>query len=467
MVAIFLFKNNNKSVIINLVKYMLKKNDVIDVEIIDMGCNMEGVAKYEGIVLFVPYAIVGEKVRVKIINTKQKAYICKVLEVLKTSPYREIPRCPYFMKCGGCQSQHINYDKTLEFKTLQVQNAVYHIAKENIVVSDCVSSDKKYRYRNKLALPINPNTKKVGMFREYSHEIIDICDCLIQEGWAKTLINCVNTYIERSGVSVYDEKTCRGVLRHIVARHYDGRYLFTMVVNGRDLPHVDVLIDLLKISFDDFGLSININIEKSNVIMTQNFVHVYGIRDIDIFEFGVKYSINNASFMQVNNDIKGKIYSAVLNELSSDDVVIDAYSGAGLLTAMCSKKCKYAYGIEIVKSAVESADNLMKSNNIHNMKNYCGDSAVILPQLIKGIDGEKVVVLDPPRKGCHKSVMETIGKNKPSKILYISCNPSTLARDIFNLKQVCKEYVVKKVVPFDMFPCTKHVETFAVIELKQ
>ena len=445
---------------------MLKKNDIIDVEIIDMGCNMEGIAKHEGIVLFVPMTIVGEKVRVKVINTKQKAYACKVVEILKPSPYRIKALCPYFGKCGGCQSQHIEYRKTLQYKRDQVQNAITHIAKLDIKVEDCVESRDIYRYRNKLALPIDPKTKKVGMYREYSHDAIAVDDCLIQEEWAEKYIFVVNDYIEKNKIAVYDESLNAGLIRHIVGRHYGGKYLFTVVVNGEKLPQSEYLINKLKENFENFGLDININKEKSNVIMTQKYRHLYGLENIDIEEYGVKYSINNASFMQVNNDIKHKIYNAVLDEIDRDDIVIDAYSGAGLLTAICSKKCKYAYGIEIVQPAVDSADLLMKENGIKNMKNFCGDSAKVLPQLVKEIEGEKVVMLDPPRKGCDKKVMEAIAISRPHKVLYISCNPSTLARDLYNLKELCSDYDVKRITPFDMFPNTKHVETFAVLERK-
>lgn len=445
---------------------MLRKNDIVDVEIIGMGCNMEGIAKHDGVVLFVPFAIVGEKVRVKIINTKQKAYVCKIIELLEKSPYRTIPQCPYFGKCGGCQSQHILYQESLNFKREQVQNAITHIGKENIKVLPCIPSENDFRYRNKLAFPINPETKKVGMYKAYSHDIVDIDDCLIQEKWAKDYIDCIDLFIAKTNISIYNEEDGKGILRHIVGRHYGGKYLFTIVINGEKLPNIEVLIDIIKEKFEKFGLSININKEKSNVIMTQNFINIYGFESIDIEEFGVNYSINNASFMQVNNDIKHKIYSAVLDEVGKDDILIDAYSGAGLLTAICSKKCKFAYGIEIVGPAVDSANELMRANNISNMKNYCGDSAKILPKLIKEIKGKKTVVLDPPRKGCDKKVMEALAESCPEKIVYISCNPSTLARDIYNLKSACPNYDVISVRPYDMFPCTKHVETLAVLKLR-
>lgn len=444
---------------------MIKKNDIIDVEIIDMGYNMEGIAKHDGVVLFVPFAIIGEKVRVKVINTKQRAYICKIVDILTPSQFRTKPVCPYFAKCGGCQSQHIDYNYSLSLKRDMVQQNIMHIAKQNIAVSDCVGSKNQFEYRNKLALPVDPVTRMVGMYKEYSHTVLPIIDCAIQENWAKDYISVINDFLAKTNCSIYDECTGKGVVRHIVGRHYDGKYLFTLVVNGDSLPKVDVLIGLLQNKFSDFGLNINVNKQKTNVIMTNNFVHVYGRTDIDICENGINYSINNASFFQVNNYIKSQIYQKVFDNIG-DGIVVDAYSGAGLLTAMCSKKCKFAYGIEIVDEATKSADNLAKSNAITNMKNICGDSVTELPRLLSSLDENITLILDPPRKGCDIKVMEAIAKSRPNKIIYISCNPSTLSRDIYNLTNLTSDYNLESVTPYDMFPNTKHVETVAILQLK-
>lgn len=444
---------------------MIKKNDIIDVEIIDMGYNMEGIAKHDGVVLFVPFAIIGEKVRVKVINTKQRAYICKIVDILTPSQFRTKPVCPYFAKCGGCQSQHIDYNYSLSLKRDMVQQNIMHIAKQNIAVSDCVGSKNQFEYRNKLALPVDPVTRMVGMYKEYSHTVLPIIDCAIQENWAKDYISAINDFLAKTNCSIYDECTGKGVVRHIVGRHYDGKYLFTLVVNGDSLPKVDVLIGLLQNKFSDFGLNINVNKQKTNVIMTNNFVHVYGRTDIDICENGINYSINNASFFQVNNYIKSQIYQKVFDNIG-DGIVVDAYSGAGLLTAMCSKKCKFAYGIEIVDEATKSADNLAKSNAITNMKNICGDSVTELPRLLSSLDENITLILDPPRKGCDIKVMEAIAKSRPNKIIYISCNPSTLSRDIYNLTNLTSDYNLESVTPYDMFPNTKHVETVAILQLK-
>lgn len=439
----------------------MKKNDILDVSIVDMGCNLEGIAKADGAVLFVPYAISGEKLKAQVINTKQRAYIAKILEITEPSPYRVKPRCPYFTKCGGCQVQHIAYEKQLELKNKLVQNAITNIGKLDIAVNPCVPCENQYYYRNKFAFPLNPETKKIGMFRTNSHNIVDISDCAIQQPWAKDVIDIVNSYVEKNDVSVYDETTKTGSLKHIVARCFANQYLITLVINDEKLPNIESLIDALKQKFDNFGLNYNINKSKNNVILSEKFRHIYGLKSIKCTEFGVNYEINNASFMQVNDDIKHKIYQAVFDAVSGD-VVVDAYSGAGLLSAMLSKNAKQVYGIEIVPDAVKSADNLCRENKITNLKNICGDTAVELPKLASKLN-KFSLVLDPPRKGCDPKVIETILKSAPEKIVYVSCNPSTLARDLCGLKE---KYNVVSITPFDMFPETCHVETLAVLKLK-
>jgi len=440
---------------------MIKKNDVIDVRIIDTGCNLEGIAKVDGVVLFVPYAIVGEKLKVQVINTKQKAYICKVLEVIEPCEFRVEPKCPYFKKCGGCQVQHVLYGKQLELKAKLVENALKSIGKLDVKTAPCVACDKAYEYRNKLAFPFNPLSGKLGMFRNNSHNIVDIDSCSIQEPWASDLIKIVNEWVSEHKIGVYNEEQNSGLLKHLVARHVNGQYLFTIVVNGRALPYSDELIEKLSKKFHNLGLNININTKKSNAILTYEFKHIAGLKSIKCEENGITYEITNASFLQVNNDIKSKIYAQVLKEIEGE-IVIDAYSGAGLLSAMISKKAERVFGIEIVPDAVKSADELCKSNGIKNLTNICGDTSVELPKITKNLN-KFSLVLDPPRKGCDAKVIETILKTKPQKIVYVSCNPSTLARDLGMLKEV---YNVEKVVPYDMFPETCHVETLAVLNLK-
>ncbi len=446
---------------------MIKKNDVIDVEILNLGVNGEGVARHDGIVIFVPYALPGELVKIQIINTKQKAYIGKIVEVLQPSKCRIKPLCPYFAKCGGCQLQQCEYNETLQFKRNLVQNAITHIGKLDHKVQNTVASERYY-YRNKFAFPIDPITRKIAMFRPNSHKMVPIDNCYLQEGWCLDIINIFNNFLQKTDVAIYNEESGDGLIRHIVARGVDGKILITVVINGNSLPNLQLLIKMLSEKLDNFGLNININKQDSNVILSNDFVHIYGLKEIELCEYEIKYTINNASFMQINNHIKHAIYDKVLSEISANDVVIDAYSGAGLLTAIMSKKCKFAYGIEIVEPAVKSADNLTKINNLHNIKNICGDTTKELPKLVKNLkkDDNVIVVLDPPRKGCDKAVMNTIASVKPNKILYISCNPSTLARDLYNLCEITSDYEIKYIIPYDMFPNTKHVETLCCLQLK-
>jgi 23S rRNA (uracil1939-C5)-methyltransferase len=316
-------------------------------------------------------------------------------------------------------------------------------------------------------LPVDKELRSVGMFRTASHSIVPIDNCYIQEEWCKDIIDIFNEYLKKSEVSIYDETTNKGLIRHLVVRRVNEGLLITIVVNGNDLKDSKMLVDMLKCKFVNFGLNININKTNSNIILTNDYKHIYGLQDIEVEEYGVKYSINNASFMQVNDYIKHKIYDEVLDEISPNDIVIDAYSGAGLLTAIMSQKCKFSYGIEIVKPAVDIANSLKVCNNITNMENICGDTTIELPKLVKRLKDKFIVVLDPPRKGCSKEVMETLARVKPEKIVYISCNPSTLARDLFNLNSFTDCYEIEKIKPFDMFPNTKHVETLAVLKLKK
>ncbi len=445
---------------------MIKKNDIIEVNILNLGCNGEGVAKYDGVVLFVPFALPNERVRVQVINTKQKAYICKIVEVIEPSPYRVEELCPYYKKCGGCQLQHLDYNNACDFKRKLVQDAITHIGKCDAVVDNCVPSDCQYYYRNKLALPVDRQSRSVGMYRTASHSIVPIEFCYIQKECFRKVIEAFNNYLKLSDVSIYSDDDKTGLIRHLVIRESNNKFLVTVVVNGDNLVDEKILIEELVKCDVEFGLNININKTASNVILTNDFVHIFGLENIQLEEYGVKYDINNASFMQVNDYIKHKIYDNILAEIDKNDIVVDSYSGAGLLTAIMSKACKMAYGIEIVEPAVDIANGLKEYNKISNMENICGDASVELPKLVKRIKEDFVAVIDPPRKGCSEVVIGTLAKVRPKKIIYVSCNPSTLARDVYNFRKLTDKYNIKSIQPFDMFPNTKHVETLLVMERK-
>lgn len=442
----------------------MKKNDEFVVTIDDIGFNMEGIAHVDGQTVFVPFAIPGEKVKVHVINDKSKNAICKVVEVLEQSQDRVELLCPYFTKCGGCDCQHISYPKQLELKRDMVATTLSKML-GNVQVNPLVASSN-YRYRNKMALPIveNDGGTQIGMYRVGSHKIIPLKDCVISKDFVSNVIKATESYIIKYNIKGYNELGCTGTLRHVVARLVGNEILVTLVSTTQDLPNVEYYIKELQKYFDNVNLNININNKNTNVIFGETFVSAYGNDHIETSSNGIKYQISSLSFMQVNDEIREAIYTYVLNSVNASDNVVDAYSGAGLLTAMLSIKCKNAYGIEIIDAAVKNANELVKQNGLKNVTNILGDCAVELPKLLKTLTGKTTLVLDPPRKGCSENVLDVILATEGiGQIIYISCNPATLARD---LKILSQKYKILSIQPFDMFPNTKHVETVAKLELK-
>lgn len=441
----------------------MKKNDKYIVDIIDMGMDGEGIAKVDGQIVFVPYAILGEKVEVLIIKTKSKFAVGKVINVISPSAVRCEPKCPYFTKCGGCDVQHIKYEDQLTLKRNSLQNTLKRIGGVTCTVQDVVSSKNKYQYRNKVALPVvyqNGQTI-IGMYRRSTHNVVEITDCSIQMPFIKDLLTVTNKYITDNNIIGYTEESGKGLLRHVVARYNNHTLLVTLVVTSKDVPNLNSYYNILKEHFKTVGLNININNKNTNVIMGSKTIHIAGVKELIITENDICYSVPNDSFLQVNNDIRNKIYNYVLKNIKSSDIIVDLYSGAGVLTSMLSKKANHVYGIEIVESAVNSANNLVRLNGINNVTNICGDAFIELKKLANKLNGNYSIVVDPPRKGLGDNVVEQLNNVEPNRIIYISCNPATLSRDLRGLSQ---KYNILSITPFDMFPQTKHLETVVVLE---
>lgn len=442
----------------------LRKNTIIKGTIQDLNDDCQGVLNTNGTVVFVPFALPGEEIEGIIINTKSKFAIAKVTKLNTESSTRTPAPCPYYFKCGGCDLQHLKKENQLEFKTLKVKKALKRNAKIEHEVLPCISAND-FRYRNKIALPISP-CGEMGLYRKNTHSILPITDCLITQEWNKKLIKVINDYISQSKVTIYNEDTKQGILKQVVARNINDTLLVTMVITENDLPKSDLLIKLLNASFKKFGLNLNINKLNNNVILSNNWKKVYGTQELLANEEGIAYPVSNASFFQVNNEIKTLIYKKVLELIDPSSTVIDAYSGAGLLSAIISKKAKKCYGVEIVPEATENANKLKINNNLHNLENINGDCTTIIPKLVKNIkDKDVIITLDPPRKGCDKKVLEAIKSAMPNRIIYISCNPQTLARDLGYLLED-NSYVLSLVQPYDMFPQTSHVETLVCLDKK-
>jgi 23S rRNA (uracil1939-C5)-methyltransferase len=442
---------------------MLKKNDEIEVEIQRLGANGEGVAEIDGKVVFVPFALPNEKVLVHIICDKKSFYIAKILKILKPSPIRQTPPCPLFEKCGGCDLQHMPYEMQLDFKKNLIEDTLQKFAGVTLSIEDIVPSPKKLRYRNKFAFPVGETNGeiKIGMFQKNSHRIIPVEDCLLQSETAKKIVKIFKEFMQENHLSGFNEETKTGLVKHIVVRENESSFILTVVVSNNKKINFEPLIQKLKAEFAFFGIYKNINLLNNNVIMGNLDEHVYGLEELEENEFGIKYFVNNKSFLQVNTDIKNLIYEKIVEVLAGEKNIIDAYSGAGLLSSVLTKTGAKVVGVEIVKEATENANKLKKINNLYNLTNKNGNCAKEIPLLSKSFGGDFSVVVDPPRKGVDKQVVEAFLEADPKKIVYLSCNPATLARD---LKLLLSKYKIAFIQGYDMFPQTANVETLVVLE---
>ena len=462
---------------------MVKKNEEYIDEVVDYGSNGEGIIKRDNLVIFIPFCIVGEIVRHKILKIDGNIAFSKLIEVLTASKERCSPVCTVFTKCGGCDLQHLKYNSGLEIKRENVKRCFSKIAFTNVNVEKCVPSDKTYAYRNKLQLPVQFIDGKVaiGFYARNTHRVIPITDCPINPPWASTIISVFTEYVNKCGVNRFEVKENSGLLREITVKEFGGALIITAVCRKNYLPSEGLIISLLKKNFNAFSLYVNVNDSEGNAIYGENFYKVYG-EDKYFSEFnGIKVESGVSSFSQVNDGVCKKLYDTVTEYATqnSPEVILDVYSGAGLLTAILAKKAQKVYGIEVVSEAVQKADIVALNNGLADkMINICGKAEEVLPKLIENENLKDVtVVLDPPRKGCDIAVIDAVKKSRAKKIVYVSCMPSTLSRDvglfigtlvkdgnvIKKAEKVSGCYEIEKIIPFDMFPQTKHVETVCVL----
>ncbi|MFA6859791.1 MAG: 23S rRNA (uracil(1939)-C(5))-methyltransferase RlmD [Clostridia bacterium] len=461
---------------------MIKINEDYELEIVDYGSNGEGIAKLNGLTIFVPQTIKGEIVLATIKKIQNNYAIAFLKEIFVPSPNRVETKCPKFVQCGGCQLMHIVHGEQLRIKKNIVKNAFRNIAKIDAFVLPCIESKENFKYRNKIELAVSQNDEgiiNIGFFEDNSHNVIAIDNCFLTCDWLSKLILAIKKYMQEEKVSAFNPKSLVGTIKHIVARMIDDSLMLTIVIAEDTLPNQNKLIKILSQEFSSFSLFLNINKGKYGEIFSENFKLVYGEKTQRLTTFEIKHEISPQSFFQINSDIQNKIYQKVLDLIEPNNIVVDAYSGAGLLSAILAKKSKMVYGIEIVEKAVENAKNLARENEIKNMFPLCGDTAKVLPKLSKQIGKEfhenTTVICDPPRKGCDKVVLDCLLCSKPKNIILISCNPATLARDVAYLTNSAKIYPERQydtiyelsfIQPFDMFPQTRHVETMVQLILK-
>ncbi|MDE7083423.1 MAG: 23S rRNA (uracil(1939)-C(5))-methyltransferase RlmD [Clostridia bacterium] len=459
----------------------MEKNGIYEGTVTALGTDGEGIINIEGTTAFVPFCLVGEKISFKALKVKGNIAYGKIEKVLKAAPERVNAPCPVFAKCGGCDIQHMNYAAQLAFKRDTVAAALRKIGGISFEVGETVPCVSEYRYRNKLALPVGVNADGetvCGFYAPHSHRIVDTADCLIQAEWVKKVISAVKSFAKNGRIKGYNEETRTGVLRRIVVREIGGKFIFALVAT----KHIDCtqLISELEKDFKDFTFLLNINASQGNAVFSDEWRLCRGLGYFEAEECGVKYRAGAQTFVQVNDDIRAKLYARALAEAEEGAVALDLYSGGGMLTAMLAKRCGTAYGVEIVEEASRCADELREANGLGGkMYNICGAVENEIEKVFALTDGKKrIIVCDPPRKGMERSVVKAVKRSGADKIILISCNPATLARDLGLLLGTLREeggnlikssapesdYKINSITPFDMFPQTKWCETLVVLE---
>lgn len=447
---------------------MLSKNKEYVVDIVDIGQGGVGIGKYEGFTVFVEGGLIQDKVKVRINKSKKNYAVGDIVKIIEKSPFRVERICSDDLKeCGGCQIQELDYNKQLELKTNEVKQVISRIGKlENVEIHETIGMKNPCRYRNKAQFPIqNINGETaIGFYKKKSHNVIPTDMCVIQHDINDKIIKIIKTYIQAYNVSLYNETTHTGVLRHLVTKvgFTTNEVMVVLVANGTNLPHLNELASVLKENIPGFKtLVLNINKAKTNVILGKENKVIYGNGKINDYIGDLVFEISPLSFFQVNPIQTEVLYNKALEyaELKENDTVFDIYCGIGTISLFLAQKATKVYGIEIIEDAIKDAKINAKLNKLDNVEFYVGKAEEVVPKMYSEGKTANVVVVDPPRKGCDEKVLDTIVSMKPDRVVYVSCNPSTLARDLAYLNE--RGYKCVEIQPVDMFPHTMHVEAVA------
>lgn len=452
---------------------MVEKNKEYILDIISIGYEGEGIAKIEGYPIFIEGAILGEKVKALIVKVKKNYAYGKLIEVIESSSERIEPKCSIYKRCGGCTVQHMSYKKQLDYKFERVKDCITKIGGlSEELVKYPIGMDNPERYRNKVQLPVGmvKGELNIGFYASRSHNIIDLDTCLIQDKVADRVTNLARQWMLKYNIqpaSVDGVFNKKGLIRHIMIRKgFTTNEVMVVLVATKDkIPYINEFINEIVEKIDGIkSIVLNVNKENTNVILGQECITLWGEDTITDYIDNFKFNISPLSFFQVNPVQTEKLYSKALEYagLTGEETVFDAYCGTGTITLFLSQKAKKVYGVEIIEPAIINARENARINNIENAEFFVGKSEEVIPELIeKGIAPE-VIVVDPPRKGCDIKLLEAIGKAKPKKVVYVSCDPSTLARDLKILEE--QGYKTEEVQPVDMFPMTSHVETCVLLQ---
>ncbi|HET7628728.1 MAG TPA: 23S rRNA (uracil(1939)-C(5))-methyltransferase RlmD [Bacillales bacterium] len=451
----------------------VQKNDIVEVTFSDLTHEGSAVAKVDGYTLFVPQALPGERASVKVLKTKKGYGFGKLLELHETSPERIEPPCPIYKQCGGCQLQHLSYEGQLKQKHRMVKETLARLGGlEDVPVHPVLGMEDPWRYRNKAQVPVGEREGGLiaGFYQRGSHRIIDMNECLIQEPTNDDVVQQVKEIADRYGVRAYDEKTHKGELRHVVVRYgqNSSEVMVIFVTKSTHLPSRKAIVREVTDAIDGvMSIVQNVNPKRTNTIFGEETLVLWG-REVIYDTIGdVKFAISARSFFQVNPKQTKVLYEKALEyaRLSGEESVVDAYCGIGTISLFLAKQAGHVYGVEVVPEAVEDARKNAELNAISNVTFEIGKAEDVIPAWHKQGVTTDVVVVDPPRKGCDEALLATIVAMKPKRIVYVSCNPATLARDLKVLE--AGGFQAQEVQPVDMFPQTVHVECVAQIVLRE
>ncbi|MFT8319625.1 MAG: 23S rRNA (uracil(1939)-C(5))-methyltransferase RlmD [Bacillus sp. (in: firmicutes)] len=449
----------------------VQKNDTIDIVFEDLTHDGAGVAKVDGYPLFIPNGLPGEKATVRVVKTNKNYGFGRLVEMKEKSPYRVEAPCPIYKACGGCQLQHVSYEGQLQIKHKQVQDVLTRIGKIDTIVHPTLGMNEPWRYRNKVQVPIGEGEGGLigGFYQQRSHQIINMEECLIQQEENDVVIKKVKEICNKYGMRAYDESRHKGDLRHIMARRglVTGEIMVVLITRTNKLMNEKKIVDEIVEDIPEVKSIIhNVNNKKTNVIMGDTTKVLWGQETITDYIGNVKFAISARSFYQVNPEQTKVLYDKALEYagLQGEENVIDAYCGIGTISLFLAKKAKKVFGVEIVPQAIEDARRNAELNDIHNVDFAVGEAEIVIPNWYKEGNIADVLVVDPPRKGCDSALLQTIIEMKPKKVVYVSCNPATLARDLRVLED--GGYKTLEVQPVDMFPQTMHVECVAELVLQ-
>ena len=451
-----------------------RKNDIVTLKIEDCGIDGEGIGKADGFTVFVKDAVIGDTVRAKIMKAKKNYGYGRLEEIITPSPDRVEPKCQFARQCGGCQLQALSYEKQLEFKTSKVRGHLERIGGfTDIPMEKILGMDQPFHYRNKAQFPVGKSKDGriiTGFYAGRTHSIIENRDCALGVTRNKEVLDRVIAYMEKFHIQPYDENTGKGLVRHVLIRYgfFTDEMMVCLIINGEKLPGEEALVKSLCQIPETVSVMVNVNKKRNNVILGEKVRLLWGQPYITDKIGEISYQISPLSFFQVNPYQTGRLYGKALEyaQLSGNETVWDLYCGIGTISLFLAQKAKMVRGVEIIPAAIENAKENACLNGFDNTEFFVGKAEEVLPeQFARTGERADVIVVDPPRKGCDETLLSTIIKMQPDRVVYVSCDSATLARD---LKYLCERgYELKKVCPVDMFPNTVSVETVVLLSHKK